>query len=72
MKITIEPTTQIIDYQGTRCRVWEGTTDSGARVHLFIPRVAVSNDEPAHVQEMFARELEEQKAPTVAWPARMF
>lgn len=39
VKITIEPTTQIIDV-GCEARVWEGTTEDGTRVVLWITRVA--------------------------------
>jgi len=72
MKITIEPTTQVIDIGGgLQARVWEGRTEDGTPVHLLITRVAVSKDEPGHVHERFARELTEQREPTVAWPARL-
>ncbi len=72
MKITIEPTSKVIDIGGgLEARVWEGRTDEGTPVHLLVTRVAVSNDEPAHVHERFARELKEQRTPTVAWPARL-
>lgn len=71
MKITIEPTTKIVDIGGgLQARVWEGQTEGGTAVHLFVTRVAVSKDEPAHVLERFEQELTEQKEPSVAWPTR--
>lgn len=72
MKITIESTTRIVDIGGgLQARVWEGRTESGTAVHLFVTRVAVSKDEPADVLERFERELTEQREPSVAWPLRM-
>lgn len=71
MKITIESTTKIVDVGGgLQARVWEGHTEGGTAVHLFVTRVAVSKDEPADVLERFERELTEQRTPSVAWPTR--
>ena len=32
MKITIESTTQIVEANGVKCRVWEGVTERGVKV----------------------------------------
>lgn len=72
MRITMESTTRIIDIGGgLQARVWEGHTESGTLVHVFVTRVAVSKDEPAEVHERFTRELLEHREPTVAWPLWM-
>lgn len=74
MKITIEPTAQIVDLNnGVQARVWTGVSDRGTRCDLFIARIAVSMDEPVEAQRVFERELLERRAPSVnpAWPARM-
>lgn len=71
MKITIEPTDQIIEFNGQPCRVWEGHDDAGTPVSMFVARVAVSMDAPAEAQLRFVRALEETRAPTVAWPSRL-
>ena len=39
MRITIENTTKIVCLNGVHCRVWEGATDSGVKLHCYIPRV---------------------------------
>jgi peptide subunit release factor RF-3 len=72
MKITIESTTKVIDIgRGLQARLWEGRTSSGTPVEVFITRIAVSKDAPSTVLEQFERELAEQRAPSVAWPARL-
>ena len=72
MKLTIESTTRIIDIGGgLQARLWEGRTESGVPVQVLVTRVAVANDAPSDVLERFERELAEQRAPSVAWPARL-
>jgi len=71
LKLTIEPTSQIIELNGHKARVWEGTTDRGTRVHLFVARVAIAKDEPPEAQAVFDRELLEQREPSVTWPMRL-
>ena len=61
MTITIESTTKIVNLDGIDCRVWEGTTKGGVRIHCFIPRIAASADQDL---TQFERELEEQRAPS--------
>lgn len=57
MKITIENTDQIVKVsRDVNARIWEGTTDSGVRVHCLITRIAVHNSED---QSQFERELED-------------
>ena len=70
MKITLESTGQIVELNGTPCRVWEGTTAAGVKLTAFIVRVAVDR---AHDSTQFERELLEtpQPKPTEAWPLRM-
>lgn len=68
MKITLESTSQIVQFNGISCRVWEGATESGVRVHAFIPRVAVlAGDDSSELE----RELKEQRPPSVVWPLGM-
>lgn len=71
MKITIESTTKLIKLDGVDCRIWEGQTESGVKVHCFIPRIAAKDDQDL---SQFARELEQQRAPSAeiaAIPLRM-
>lgn len=74
MKATIESTEKIIEFDGIPARVWEGTTESGVKVHMYVTRVAISTEEKIENIEIFQRELEQQKAPsaeTQAIPLRM-
>jgi len=75
MKITIENTTKIVDLNGVPARIWEGTTESGIPVHCFITRIAVPKDADESTLACFARELEEQRAPSAmidaSYPARL-
>jgi hypothetical protein len=52
MKITLESTTQVVtlatqDHPNAviLCRVWEGQTEGGIKVHCLIPRIAAKNDQ---------------------------
>lgn len=74
MKITIEPSSKLVELDGVLTRVWEGTTDSGVPVHCFIARVAPSIEKDDPRQEEFAKALKEQRAPSAAitgYPARL-
>jgi len=79
MRITIESTTQVVEFEtGTgrvSARLWEGTTDSGIPVHCFVTRIAAPKDVPPAVIAQFRRELEEQRPPSPVldgvYPTRM-
>ncbi len=74
MKLTIHSTAKIVEFNGVPARIWEGVTDSGTGVVVFVTRVAVHEDEPVEVHEQFKRELQEHKPPTTrseAFPLRM-
>lgn len=72
MKITIENTSQIIKVNGLPCRIWEGETETGIKVHCVITRIAVHKDDDT---EMFEKELQQVKAPSAEtlsiFPANM-
>ena len=63
MKITIESTTKISSLNGIDCRVWEGTSERGVPVIVFIPRIMVKNTDDC---TQFETELKEQQRPSVA------
>jgi hypothetical protein len=65
MTITIHSTTKIVNLNGLPCRIWEGVSARGLRVHCFIPQIAVDAD--ADTSE-FQKELEEHEAPSVHLP----
>lgn len=81
MKITIEPTTKIVDvcigetctpdrHNSTKARIWQGTTGQGVPVTLLVLRVAADR---ADDNTELERELVEQVPPRAgveAWPAR--
>jgi hypothetical protein len=71
MIITIESTTKVVKLNGIYCRVWEGQTVSGVKVHCFIPRIAAKDDQDL---SQFEAELQEQRVPSfeiAAIPLRM-
>lgn len=71
MKMTIESTTKIVELNGIPCRVWEGETARGVKVHAFVSRVGVARDQDA---SEFEADLEEQRTPSAeiaAIPARL-
>lgn len=63
MKVTLENTTRVVSLNGIDCRVWEGVTERGVKVHALIPRIAVHKDDDA---SQFEAELKEQKPPSDA------
>ena len=64
MTVTIRSTTKIVTLptgSGTiNCRVWEGQTITGVKVHCFIARVAAKDDQDL---SQFEAELLEQHVP---------
>lgn len=76
MKITVESTTKLVllntgDGKPVPARIWEGHTDSGIPVHVYITRIAVDRTEDT---SQFERELVEQRAPSAAieaFPSRL-
>lgn len=79
MKITIESTTKLVKLETesglvVQSRVWEGKTDDGIPVHVFITRIAPTIPVEDPRQAVFKEQLQECKAPTAAvdcYPARM-
>lgn len=69
MKLTIQSTKKIVIIKsgrfsdGVPARIWEGTTESGIKVHCYITRVAIDKDEPNALE--FEKELQECKEPSV-------
>ena len=75
MKITLESTTKIVELKGPEgtvpARIWEGTTESGIKVHAFITRIAAPADAD---QSQFQAELQEQRPPSTdieMYPSRL-
>lgn len=71
MKITIESTSKTVELNGVPARIWEGTTESGIKVHCFVTRIAAPADADL---SQFDRELQEHAAPSNAmcvYPLRM-
>lgn len=65
MKMVIESTDVITTLDGVRCRVWEGTTERGVRVKVFVHRIRARDD--ADTAEL-DKELEAQIPPAVFVP----
>lgn len=71
MTMTISSTTKLVKLDGIQCRVWEGETEHGIKVHCYIPRVAAAPDQDL---SQFEAELQEQRKPSPeieAIPLRM-
>ena len=63
MKVTLENTSKIVELNGIPTRIWEGTTDSGIKLHAFIARIGVDK---ADDTSQFERELKECRTPSPA------
>lgn len=61
MTMTISSTTKVVSLNGIDCRVWEGETERGVKVHVYIPRVAAAPDQDL---SQFEAELQEQRPPS--------
>ena len=61
MTMTITSTSKVVTLDGVQCRVWEGSSERGVKLHCFIPRVAVAADQDV---SQFEAELQEKAAPS--------
>jgi hypothetical protein len=71
MRIQIESTTEIVTVNGVEARMWEGATESGVPVIVWIPRIAVRDDQDTR---QFEAELQECRVPSAeveSFPLRM-
>lgn len=76
MRVTLESTTKIVKLvvggAELEARIWEGTTESGIKVHALITRIAAHKDDDL---SQFEAELREQRPPTNpdinSYPARL-
>ncbi len=41
MRVQMEPTEMVVDLNGVSARVWNGTTEGGVQIFVFVHRVAV-------------------------------
>lgn len=70
MNITIHPTSKIVILEssvgGVQARIWEGDTDTGIPVHVFITRLApaIPKDDPRQAE--FQEALQEVEAPSAS------
>lgn len=64
MKITIEPTENILDKGGTFCRVWQGKTEQGVVVTVAIAMLCAMFEEGQSDEEF--EQLKELYAPKKA------
>lgn len=78
MKITIENTDKVVRFEvngaEVPARIWQGETDTGIPVQVYITRIAPEIPRDDARNEQFARELEETTVPrptVVAIPLRM-
>lgn len=65
MKLTIEPTDQMADVDGTPCRLWSGRTQNGSRCYVFVAALAVNSTDSETLAEA-ERELIERDVVVVS------
>jgi len=56
MQVTIKPTNNVTNYQGTPCRVWVGRTDQGIACAFYVARHGVERLDQEQVFEQALRE----------------
>ena len=64
MKVTLESTTKIVHLNGVPARIWEGETESGIPVHVYLTRIAVPEGRDDTDYAQFEIELQECRAPS--------
>ena len=62
MKLTIEPTSSIENIEGVPCRRWEGATDAGTPVHVWVRMVSPQTHDADRLK---AFEVELQSLPAM-------
>lgn len=62
MKVTLEPTSKIVDVNGVRCRIWQGHTERGVPIHAHIALVGVARDQDASELDAALREVSAPRA----------
>lgn len=70
MKATLHSTSKTVTVNGVPARIWEGTTERGARIVALITRVTPLDDDASE----FERDLLEVAPPSAevaAWPNRL-
>jgi hypothetical protein len=61
VRIQIEPTEKMVEVDGVPCRVWNGVTEKGVQVFLFVHRVAVAVEDDSAELDAALREVSEPK-----------
>ena len=69
--VTASPTSKIVHLNGIPARIWEGTTEGGLKVHLFITRVSCGMDADSSELVQALRETAVPSAEVQAYPARL-
>lgn len=66
MKVRLSPTghfeTVNQNHGRVECRIWEGVTESGAKIIAHIPMIGLHKDAPPAEHEAFGKALSEIKA----------
>jgi len=78
MRLQIEPSEMIVDLNGVQVRVWNGISEQGIQVFVFVHRLAVRNDDDLaaferelievpslhakSIKELLAEEIADEKA----------
>ncbi len=71
MRITIEPTSMVITVNGVRCRVWQGETDAGIKMHAHVALVGVDRDADVSDFEASLLEVAAPRAELLTLPLRL-
>lgn len=62
MNVHLHSTSKIVHVNNVPARIWEGVTESGIKVHAYITRIAIDENELDKSQ--FEQELQEHKKPS--------
>ncbi len=71
MKITIERTSLVVRAHGVLMQVWEGKTESGARIACLVDRLMIESEDrsPQAEAEMKSPDRDPSPAVVVAFPS---
>lgn len=68
--VTLRPTGRFEQFEGKRCRMWEGTTNSGTKVEFYVPCVRTPSDKGSPDLDA-ALQLIEAKRELVSFDTRL-
>lgn len=72
MKVILTSTEKVVQFEGSPARIWEGTTESGIKVHAYIRSIACNRESDSSDFEKDLIQHDPPSAEIAAIPMRLF